>query len=241
MPITEADTTMLKQDCLNCGAGHTVPLKQGYSKSKKELFALADGDTLDVKVDGETTPQTVTFVPADFADINAALATEVVAKVNASLTGAVADVDGDAVRIVSDSTVMGTTSIEITGGTAKDKFGFDGRRYGPRCLGVTKGTGAEKQTATDTIDLPHCPECDAKECLVRTWDVCPPEYDTSLHSMHRKCTNSLAEYLKDQGYSDPDAQPTHAAETTSPPDMDPAYPPGPVALPSMFAPPETEQ
>jgi len=234
MPIIEADTTMLKQDCLNCGAGHTIPLKQGYSKTKKEPFALADGDTLDVKVDGEVTAQTITFVLADFADISAAIASEVAAKIDAGLAGAGADVDSGAVRIVSNSTVMGTTSIEVTGGTAKDKLGFDGRMGGPRCLGVTKGTGANKQTAIDTIDLPHCPECGAKECLVRTWDVCPPGYENSLFLMHRKCTNSLAEYLKGEGYSDPDAKPTHDGETASPPDMDAAYPPGPITLPSSL-------
>jgi len=240
MPITWADTNEFKQDCLNCGAGHTVPLKQGYSKSKKGPFALADGDTLDVKVNEESTPQTITFALADFADINAALASEVVTKINAVITGAVANVDSDAVRIVSNSTTMGTSCIEVTGGTAMAKFGFDGRKCGPRCLGVTKGSGANKQTAVDTLDLPHCPECGAKESLIRTWDVCPPGHENTLHAMHRKCTNALAEYLKAQGYSDPDAKPTHDAEGSGPPDMDPAYPPGPVTLPSMFAPPDTE-
>lgn len=235
MPITWADTNELKQDCLNCGAGHTMPLKQGYSKSKKEPYVLADGDTLEVKVDGEATPQSISLALADFADINAALASEVAAKINGVLAGAAADVDGGAVRIVSASTLMGVTCVEVTGGTAKDKLGFDGRKCGPRCLGVSKGTGANKQTAVDTMDLPHCPECGAKESLVRTWDVCPPGHENTLFAMHRKCTNALAEHLKAQGYSDPDAKPTHDAETGGPPDIDPAYPPGPVTLPSTFA------
>ena len=102
-------------------------------------------------------------------------------------------------------------------------------------LGVTKGTGANKQTAPDVIDFPHCPECGSKESMVRTWDVCPPEYDGTLHSMHRKCVNALAEHLKAQGYSDPDAKLTHDAETAAPMDIDLNYPAGPIALPSMFA------
>ena len=235
MPIKEADTTMIKQDCLNCGAGHTIPLWQGYSKSKKEPYALVDGDTLDVKVDDAATPVTITFNTADFADINAALASEVAAKIAATLVGATADVDGGAARIISNSNVVGVSCIEVTGGTAQTKFGFDGRACGPRVLGVTKGTGANKQIAPDTIDLPHCPDCGSRESMVRTWDVCPPEYASSLHYKHRQCVNALAEYLKAQGYSDPDAKPTHDAETSAPPDIDPAYPPGPISLPSMFA------
>jgi len=231
MPITLIDTATLLQTCLNCGAGHTIPVKQGYSKSKKEPFALADGDTLEVKVDGEATPQTITFALADFADIAVALASEVVAKINAVITGAVADVDDGAVRLVSDSQAMGTTSIEVTGGTARDKLGFDGRKNGPRMLGVTKGTGAAKQTAIDTIDLPHCPDCSAKESLVRTWDTTPPGLEGSFHGMHRRTVNALSQYLRGQGFSDPDAKPTHDAEPGPPPEVDPNLPPGPISLP----------
>lgn len=240
MPIVEADTTMLKQACLNCGAGHTIPLKQGYSKSKKETYALADGDTLEVAVDGEATPQSVSFALADFADISAALASEVVAKLDANLAGATADVDAGAVRVVSDSTTMGTTSIEVTGGTARDKLGFDGRKYGARALGVTKGPPGLKKTAVDTIDLPHCPECGAKESLMRTWDTAPQEVSGSLFAMHRKTVNSLAAHLKGQGYSDPDAKPMHDAETSGPPDTHPNYPPGPVSLPPAAPQPDNE-
>jgi len=240
MPIKAADTNTVTQDCMNCGAGHGIPLWQGFSKSKKEPYALIDGDTLDVKIDDAASPVTVTFNTADFADIAAALASEVAAKITATLAGAVADVDGDGTRIISDSTAVGVSCIEVTGGTAQAKMGFDGRACGPRVLGVTKGTGANQQTAADVIDFPHCPECGSKESMVRTWDVCPPEHAGSLHSMHRKCVNALAEYLKAQGYSDPDAHATHDGETTAPPDIDLNYPPGPVALPSMFAASDTE-
>ena len=242
MPITLADENELIQTCLNCGAGHRIPLKQGYSKSKKEPYALVDGDTLDVKVDDEATPQTITFVLADFADIAAALAAEVVAKVNAVLAGATADVDDGAVRLVSDSGVMGTTSIEVTGGTARDKLGFDGRKSGPLMLGVTKGAGAFKQTAVNTIDLPHCPDCGAKESLVRTWDTTPPGLENSFHGMHRRAVNALAQHLRGQGFSDPDAKPTHDNEPGPPPEVEANFPPGPMNLPKPppFGPPQGE-
>lgn len=241
MPILEADTTMLKQECLTCGGVHTIPLRQGYSKSRKEPHGLADGDTLEVKVDGAAAPQIVTFAAGDFANLAAALASEVAAKIGAAIAGATADVDGGAVRIVSGSTVPGTTAIEITGGTARDKLGFDGRRNGARILGVTKGQGAFKRTAADTIDLPHCPECGSKECLVRTWDTAPIEVADKLHAMHRRVVNALAEHLKGLGHSDPDARQTHEAEKTRPPDFDLDFAVKRVALPSARKPPREER
>jgi hypothetical protein len=227
MPILEFSTTTIKQECLACGSIHTIPLKQGVAKSKKEPYGLADGDTLEIKVDGSPTPQVITFSADDFVNIGAATAAEVVAKINASLTGAAADVDGNAVRIVSASAAKGTTSIEVSGGSARSKLGFDGRKYGPRVLGMTIGTGAGKHTAPDTIDLPHCPDCGSKECLVRTWDTAPPEVADSLHAKHRKVVNALAQHLKTHGYSDADAKVIHDAETAAPPDIDTASLTGP--------------
>jgi predicted nucleic acid-binding Zn ribbon protein len=241
MPILEADTTMLKQECLTCGGVHTIPLRQGYSKSKKEPYVLADGDTLDVKVDGAMAPQVITFASADFANVAAALASEVAAKVNAAIAGASADVDGGAVRILSAATVPGATAIEVTGGTAREKLGFDGRRYGARVLGVSKGQGAFKRTAVDTIDLPHCPECGSKECLVRTWDTAPLEVADKLHAKHRRVVNALGEHLKSLGHSNPDAKQAHDAEKARPPDFDPDFAVKRIALPSARKPPREER
>lgn len=240
MPILEADTTMLKQECLTCGGIHTIPLRQGYSKSRKEPFALADGDTLEVVIDGGA-PQLVTFAAADFADLAAALASEVAAKVNTALAGAAVDVDGGGVRMVSASTAALTTAIEVTGGTARDKLGFDGRRYGARLLGVTKGQGAFKRTASDAIDLPHCPDCGSKECLVRTWDTAPVEVANMLTARHRRVVNALAEHLKDLGHSDPDSREAHRAEKRRPPDLDSDFALRRLALPSARTPPREER
>lgn len=220
MPILEFSTDEIKQECLNCGSVHTIPLKQGVSKSKKEPYALADGDGLEVKIDGKHSPQVFTFSAGDFANIGAATAAEVVAKIGASLTGAAVDVDGNAVRIVSSTNAKGTSSVEVSGGSARDKLGFDGRQYGARVLGVTIGNGANKHTAPDTMDLPHCPDCGAKECLIRTWDTVAPENADTLHGKHRRVVNALAQHLKSHGNSDDDAKTKHDAETTSPPDID---------------------
>jgi hypothetical protein len=232
---------MLKQECLTCGGVHTIPLRQGYAKARKGPYALADGDTLEVKVDGAMAPQVVTFAAADFGNIAAALAAEVAAKITAALGGAAADADGGAVRILSASTAPVTTAIEVTGGSAREKLGFDGRRYGARMLGVSKGQGAFKRTAVDTIDLPHCPDCASKECLVRTWDVAPLEVADKLHAKHRRIVNALGEHLKSLGHSDPDAKQAHDAEKTRPPDFDPDFAVKRVALPSARKPPREER
>ena len=88
-------------------------------------FALADGQTLEVSVDGGAT-QTVTFNTADFVDITEATTTEVVAVLNTQLTGA------QAFESVSDQAILLQTtdpnltgSIQVQGGTANLELGFD--------------------------------------------------------------------------------------------------------------------
>ncbi len=231
MPLTALDADELQQACLACGAEHTIPLSTGLSKSKKEPYVLSDGDTLLVKIDDETEAQTITFADGDFQDIGSAKAAEIVAKIDAALVGGSASVDANAVRIVSLSSAMGTTSVEISGGTAYRKLGFDGRKRGPLVLGVSKGEGSFKQTAVDTIDLPHCPDCGAKECLVRTWDETPPGLENTFHGRHRRAVNALAQHLRATGFSDPDAQTIHDGELGPPPDIEPGFPVHGLTLP----------
>lgn len=87
-----------------------------------ETFALSDGQTLTVKVDGQSTAQTVTFNTGDFAVIGAATAAEVAAVISTDLSSpsATGGTSGGAVTITSDS---GGT-IEVTGGTANAALGF---------------------------------------------------------------------------------------------------------------------
>lgn len=231
MPITHIDSDELHQTCLNCGAEHRIPLKRAVCKSKRGPYALTDGDTLEVVVDDGATPQTITFSASDFADIDSALATDVAAAIQARLEGASADVDADGVRLASRTEGADKSVVRVVGGTARSKLGFDDRAHGPLVLGVTNGTGAQKRTAVDTIDLPHCSECGAKESLVRTWDTAPPELANSFHCMHRRAVNALAEYLKEEGYSDADAKLMHAREPGPPPDRDARFPMGSLSLP----------
>ena len=224
MPLLEVTIDEVAQQCLTCGATHRIPLRRGYAKARRGPYKLVDGDTLEVLVDAQPA-QVVTLRAVDVAQSAAATAHELAALLAAGLPGVTADVDGDAVRLLSASTAD-VTAIHVSGGTARAKLGFDGRRYGPRRLGVTKG----ERTAINTIELPHCPECGSKECLLRTWDVCPPAFAASHHAQHRRCVNALAQHLRALGYSDRAAKRWHDAETASPPDLDPNFPPGPLTL-----------
>lgn len=86
-------------------------------------FALTDGDSLSIQVDGGP-PQTVTFTAADFTalggSIGAATATEVASVINAQISGATASASAGAVVLESDS--IGTGSklklTDISGGPA---------------------------------------------------------------------------------------------------------------------------
>lgn len=85
--------------------------------SSDEPFALADGQTLQVAIDGGAI-QTVTFATVDFASIGAARATEVAAAISSALTGATAAQTGRGrVTIRSDSTGR-HSSVVVAGGTA---------------------------------------------------------------------------------------------------------------------------
>lgn len=81
-------------------------------------FPLVNGDTLDVKVNGGGT-QVITFVTDQFADIGAALATEVADVIAAGLLDGGAQATGGGSKVQIFSSTFGTaSSIQVTGGTA---------------------------------------------------------------------------------------------------------------------------
>lgn len=87
-----------------------------------EPFALADLDTFEIEVDGGTAQQ-VQFMTADFADITMATAAEIVAVLNAALTGVTADDQGGAVRLISD-TIGASSSLHVVDGTSLPALSF---------------------------------------------------------------------------------------------------------------------
>jgi len=82
---------------------------------------------LNVIVDGKSVnPQVVSFTSADFASASAATAKEVLAVINAQLSGAEASLISNDVklRITSNKALSSKSKIQVTGGTANTVLGF---------------------------------------------------------------------------------------------------------------------
>ena len=108
-----------------------------------EPFALADGNTMDISVNGGVA-ETVTFRAADFANIAAATAAEVAAVVNTQLGHldfSAADVGGQ-VELTTDR-VGESTQIQI----------FDGSGSPASILGLDNFAAGTQIAASDTTDL----------------------------------------------------------------------------------------
>ena len=121
-------------------------------ESLAEPFALADGQTLLVSVDGGA-DQTVTFNTADFVAIGTARAYEVAAKIRATLTGADSRTRvPNTVSIVSDKRGQGS-SVAISGGTAAGTLGFTGRAWRASMLIDSVERAARQIDPGNTRDL----------------------------------------------------------------------------------------
>ena len=237
MPIKSMTTTpapgFLIQVCAVCGAEHKISFGRGGLKTKTGPFTLAPGDTLVVAIDG--TPTTVTFRAGDFPDFSAVTSAQLAAKLSAALTGAAASDDSGGTLVESAST-SASSSVEVTGGSARAALGFltDGRKdpgRGRPVLGVSGGSGADAIKDKNVMALRRCSDCGANECLVRTFDTAPAELDGTFFNEHRRSVNALAEHFKGHGWSNPDVANDHAAEQHGPPDIDTDFPTAPVVLP----------
>lgn len=230
MPIKQIDLTtapgFVIQTCANCPAEHRIRLDRGGVDTKRAPFNIPEGSTLELKVDGEATPQIVTFAPGDFPAFAAVTVAQLITKLNASLVGATAipNLSGEGVSIESDSTGP-SSRIEITGGSARAalKFPTDGSPdpgAGRPHLGRELTPGMRN---LDIVVLRRCP-CGGSEFLVRTWDVCDSRYASTHFYEHRRAVNALAIHLKNQGWIDPACAADFTAETSSPTDFTPGLP-----------------
>jgi hypothetical protein len=141
----------IKGGTSNAALGFTRELHKGFNwnqsakhlSSSSENYALANGQTLTVKVDGGGT-QTVTFLTADFVAIGAAKAREVAVKLTAVLTGAFAY--AAAGKVLIESLTAGVnSSVEVTGGTANTALGFSLNK----AIGETHDAIAGRNTELD--------------------------------------------------------------------------------------------
>lgn len=111
-------------------------------------YALADGDTLTLVVNGTT--ETVTFIDDDFVDITAATAAEVRAVLDALIPAL--DVSGTTAVTIKTYTRGTTATLHVTGGTANAALGFS--------TSAVTGTGDTTfGLLSDAVSLrdPHAP------------------------------------------------------------------------------------
>lgn len=99
-----------------------TPTSAAVTSGNAETYALVDGQTLLVAVDGAA-PATATFNTGDFIDIANATAAEVAAVITTDITGATAADVGGYVVITATST-GDSSQLEVTGGTANTALGF---------------------------------------------------------------------------------------------------------------------
>lgn len=237
MPIKQIDLTVapgfIVQSCACCHCEHRVSLDRGGTDTKEGPFNIPVGSTLDVKVDGQATPQAVTFAAGDFPDFSAVTAEQLRDKLNDSMVGATAvlNMDGHAVTIEGNTTGP-SSKIEIVGGTARAALGFPTDTIAEACPGrpVLGRVIPGGLKAKDIICIRRC-TCGAQEQLVRTWDVCDPRYAGSHFYEHRRAVNALAIHFKAQGWIDPAVAADINAETGSPQDFTPGLPGTVISVP----------
>jgi phage tail sheath protein FI len=104
-------------------APHDFKVQAATTSSNTETFALTDGWTLTISVDGEPA-QTATFNTADFGNIALATAQEIADVINTDVNDVLATDVAGAVVITNTRTVVGGRSINVTGGTAAATIGF---------------------------------------------------------------------------------------------------------------------
>jgi hypothetical protein len=128
--LAPGDTLLVARDALGTATATFSAARAAVTAANAAPYVMTSGMNLTVKVDGGAV-QTVTFLTGSFVSIGAATAAEVIAVINAALSGGYADLNTN-VRINSD--LRGTGShIQVTGGTANAVLGFS--------TSVVNGTG----------------------------------------------------------------------------------------------------
>jgi hypothetical protein len=123
--LANADTLIGKLDDNSSADTATITAAAAARECvNAETYALTDGMTLTVIVD-QGTEQTITFLTAEFSDIGAATAEEVVAAILAQIVGATPTSTTTDTKVTITSDTAGTGSyIEVTGGTSNTALGF---------------------------------------------------------------------------------------------------------------------
>lgn len=122
--LTETDVSVeyKKETDSSFNSKSLTPTSAQVTSGNAETYALVDGQTLTVSVNGGGA-QTATFNTADFVNIAAATAAEVAAVITTDITGVTSSDVAGSVLIASVATGE-AASVQVTGGTANPTLGF---------------------------------------------------------------------------------------------------------------------
>jgi uncharacterized phage protein gp47/JayE len=132
---------------------------------------LVDNQTLLIVVD-DGDEQTVTFDTADFVDIGAATAAEIIDVLNDQLDGATAEAGAGGIHLESDTSGPGS-ALQVTGGTANPALGFSYERVrGMNWSTAAKidSSNAEPFTLVDLQELEITVDDDVRTVTFATGD-----------------------------------------------------------------------
>jgi phage tail sheath protein FI len=132
------------------------PVPAQLQSSAPEPYALADGDALDITVNGIAPPVSIVFAAADFANIASATAAEVAAAINRRTTAVRATVTPAQRLLIASSTPGFSSALALAGtavGTATTKLKFTtvntsgGLPGGADSVALTSGAGFAPRSA----------------------------------------------------------------------------------------------
>lgn len=230
LQLTKNNTTMM---CL-CGQRHTYNFNFGGVNSAPEPFTFKPNDTITFRFDddgqnlGNGPVETLTLDPAKFLDMTNVSADEMAAYLNTVLVHGRAFNDFGTV-LVQSKTPGPTSCAEVLDGDAAKAMGYNvrGSNFEHFCCGrMVLGYSPpvqEKHAYTEIIMLRRCNACKGQPTTVRHMKDYSNDPDWSGNVTTRKAINTLAIYLKGNGYVDPDLVDFYASETSNPPEYFPEF------------------
>lgn len=234
MLILELHKTYTLMTCL-CGQRHTFNFNYGGVNSKPGPFSFEHEDTIVYRFDddgpnlGNGITETITVTNADFPDLSNVTTDQMVAHLNAVLVNGQAFNDYGTV-LVQSKTSGPTSCAEVLDGDAAKAMGYNVRGVafehfccGRMVLGYVPPFEPRKEYP-DIIMIRRCNACKGQPSIFRNMTDYSNDPDYAGNVLSRKANNTLAAYLKQNGWVDPDLVDYYAAEAADPPELFTEFP-----------------
>lgn len=228
MIILQLNTKDVTMVCI-CGQRHTFTFDRGAVNSKPGPFAFKENDVVTYRFNddgynlGNGIQEVVVIKATDFPDINNISADQMVQKLNSVL------VNGEAINdygtVLVQSKISGPTSCaEVLDGSGAQAMGYNVRGdafehfcCGRMVLGYVPPFLPVKEH-TEVIMLRRCNACKGQSTIIRNMVDHSNDEGWGASLVPRKANNTLAIYLKGNGWIDPDLVDFYKNETSGPPE-----------------------